>query len=530
MLKTFRFHIVLIIALISGAVVMQILLSSHLKSIEAENQNRLLKIHSAAMLRAQAGMDVYIALVSSLRSFVKNTPEFPSEKQLQSYLNDFLSELKFNDSIVVNFVNTNHEFVYVFAPNEIDPAELKGKSVKDLRTEEEIDELSKLLLTNEIKLFEPINLKEGWAGFPFNFSVKDIKGQPIGYMAPIINVKYLLDYFYPINDSEFVHYFRYKDSIYITREAVYDGSTIFNKKRDAQFFRNYNIDPNNFISDNLNLFGLNLEVGTAYKKQPEIQSNLVLVSYIWYVGLIVFSIITLVQFLRNYRLNSKLEIAQEVIEQKNIKLQKRVDQVQTLIQEIHHRIKNNMMIITSLIDMQSKEYKDPKIKQALQQSKNRIKSISLVHQKLYDSDTLNDIKVKDYINQLINYIDQTVNFSEREITKEINIPPALNFDGETMMPLGLILNELLINSYKYAFKSAKKNRLSIEINLSDDGYILIYDDHGPGLPQTIDLKNSSSLGLQLIMLLVEELHGSITYKKDDLSKFEITFKPKSSVK
>ncbi len=95
-----------------------------------------------------------------------------------------------------------------------------------------------------------------------------------------------------------------------------------------------------------------------------------------------------------------------------------------------------------------------------------------------------------------------------------------------MMPLGLILNELLTNSYKYAFKSGNKNNLSIEIKESNAGYILTYDDHGPGIPDTIDLTNSSSLGLQLIMLLAEELHGNVNYKKDDLSKFEITFKPK----
>jgi two-component sensor histidine kinase len=525
-LKPFKFHIILFIALVSGGVVLQILLNAHFRSIEAENQDRLINEHSNAMLRAKAGIDVYAALVSSIRSHIKNSREFPKEKELQSFLKDLIKDLEFNDSIVVSLLNANHEFLYVFSPNQIDAAQLKGKNAAQFRPKEEINELDKLMQSDDIILFDPINLHEGWAGFPFIFSVKDSKGDQLGYLCPIINVKYLLNYFYTENDLEFVHHFYINNKFDISREVVYDGTPIFNSNRDNQYFKNFDVDPSSFISSNLNLFGLDLKVGSAYKKQPKIKSNLALVSYIWYAGLIIFSIITLVQFFRNYKLNNNLEIAKGVIEQKNIKLEKRVDQVQTLIQEIHHRIKNNMMIITSLIDMQSNEYEDPNVKEALQLSKNRIQSMSLIHEKLYESHAIKDINLVDYINQLLSYIDQTLNYSERDIKKEINISSDLYFNGETMMPLALILNELLTNSYKYAFKSGKKNILSLEINKTDEGYILSYDDHGPGIPDTLNLTNSSSLGLQLIMLLAEELHGSVTYKKDDLSKFEIYFKPK----
>ena len=527
MLKLYRFHIFLFIGLVLGAVVLQFLLNSHLKSIEAQNHERLVKVHSDAMIRAKAGMDVYASLVSSVRSHIKNSREFPTENELQSFLKDLVKGLKFNDSIVISFISQNHEFLYVFSPNKIDAGNLKGKNVKDLRPEAEIKKLNELMDNDEILLFNPINLQEGWAGFPFNFSVKDINGKPLGYMAPIINVKYFLNYFYTEEDLEFAHKFNVINKFDLSREVVYDDTPIYNDRRDDQFYKNFNIDTENYISSHLDLFGLDLIISSAYKKQPEVKSNLVVVSYIWYIGLITFSIILLVQFFRNYKLNTKLEIAQGVIEQKNIKLQKRIDQVQTLIQEIHHRIKNNMMIITSLIDMQSNEYEDSKIKEALQLSKNRIQSMSLVHDKLYDSNSMKNIKVLDYLKKLLSYIDQTVNYSDRKINKELNVPLDLSFDGETMMPLGLILNELLTNSYKYAFKSGNKNNLSIEIKELNTGYILTYDDHGPGISDTIDLTNSSSLGLQLVELLAEELHGSVTYKKDDLSKFEIYFKPKN---
>ena len=528
MLKPFRFHIILLFALLIGAIVLQDLLNSHYKSIENDHETRLREVHSNAILRSKAAIDVYATITSSLRSHIENSKEFPSEIELQKFLIDLLKELEFKDLIIVSYLNKNHEFIYVFSPTTIDEAGIKGMNVSDFRPKEEIEELDQLLKSDRISLFEPINLYEGWAGFPFNFSIK-INNEVIGYIAALINVKYLLNFFYLQDESEFVHYFNVDDKFFISREVVYSGTPVINEKRDPEYFKNYPVKLENFVTSNIDLFGLKLKVGSAYKKQPKVKSNLALIVYLWYLGLFMFFIISLIQFYRNYKLNKKLVMAQGVIEQKNIKLQKRVDQVQTLIREIHHRIKNNMMIITSLIDMQSKEYNDNKIKNALEESKNRIKSISLIHEKLYNSDTLNDIRVLDYIKQLINYIEQTINYSEREIKKVFNIPSDLKFDGETMLPLALVLNELITNSYKYAFTTNKKNLLDVEIKITSEGYLLIYTDNGPGIPDSVDFKNSSSLGLQLVILLVEELHGDVTYKKDDLSRFEITFKPKSSI-
>lgn len=530
MLKPFRYHIIILIALLVGAIVLQYLVNSHYKSLNHLHQDRLVNSHNSAILRAKAGIDVYATLVSSIRSYVKNSSDFPTENQLQNFLKDLLTELSFKDSIVVSFLNTDHKFIYVFSPTQIDEASLKGRIAEDFRPKEEISKLNDLMQNDNILLFDPVNLHEGWAGFPFNFSVKDPQGKPLGYMAPIINVKYLLNYFYPPGDNDLIHYFEVNHSFYISREAVFDGTPIFNPNKDDQYFKNFNTDQKKFISTNIDLFGLNLEIGSAFKNEPEIQSTLILISYVWYAALLGFFIITLIQFFRNYSLNKKLNEANSQIELKNILLEKRVNHVQTLIKEIHHRIKNNMMMITTLIDLESQDYKEPKIKKALEQIKTRIKSMSLIHEKLYGNDSLEYVFVQDYLKKLLSYIDQSFNNTAREIKKEIKIPSDLDFDEDTILPLGLLLNELITNSYKYVFRSDLENRLSIEIKKNNDGYILFYDDNGPGIPDSLDLTNTSSLGLQLIKILAEELHGSVIYKKDASSRFEITFKPKFTIK
>ena len=527
MLKPFRFHIVLIFALIIGAIVLQFLLNAHYKSIEIENQDRLLKVHSDGMIRAETGLDIYAALVSSLRSHIKHSSELPSETQLQSFLVDLIKDLDFNDSIVISYLDTNHEFKYVFSPTQINAANLKGKKATDFRPKEEIDKLNDYMQTNEIVLYEPINLQEGWAGFPFNFGIQNNKGESLGYIAPIINVKYLLDYFYANDEEKYIHYFKINNKFDITREAVYDGTKIYNTKKDNQYYKNFNIDSQNFVSSNFDVFGINLEVGSAYKNQPKIKSSLAIVAYSWYILLIGFSILTLVQFFRNNKLNSQLKIANTDIEDKNMMLEKKIDHVQTLIKEIHHRIKNNMMMITGLIDMQSAEYQDKKIHKALEDSKIRIQSMSLIHEKLYGSESLKDIKVIDYIKQLIDFIEQTVKSSDIKIHKDLNIPSNLHFDGDTMVPLGLILNELITNSYKHSFKPNRNNELKIGIESSDTSYILTFSDNGPGISDEIDITRTTSLGMQLIMILTEELYGNVTYLKNDLSTFRIMFEPKT---
>jgi two-component sensor histidine kinase len=530
MLKPFRYHIIILIALLVGAVVLQDILNSHYRSIENDYEERLREVHSSAMVRAKAAIDVYAAITSSLRSHIENSKEFPTEIELQKFLIDLLKELEFNDLITVTYLNKNHEFIYVFSPEGIDEAGIKGMNVSDFRPKEEIEELDKLMKSDSIRLFEPINLYEGWAGFPFNFAISNNNNEVIGYMAALINVKYLLDYFYLPDESEFVHYFEIDDKFFISREVVYSGTPVLNEKRDPEYFKNFPVKFENYITSTLNLFGLKLTVGSAFKKQPKVKSNLALIVYLWYLGLFMYFIISLIQFYRNYKLNKQLKMAQGVIEQKNIKLQKRIDQVQTLIQEIHHRVKNNMLMVTTLLDMQNEEYQDKKVKKALEQCKGRIQSMSLIHEKLYGSENHVDIIVKDYIDQLIDYIELGIKYTTVEIQKEVKIPSDLIFDGETMVPLGLILNELITNSYKYAFRPSRKNLLKIEIVKTQSGFELFYSDNGPGIPDSVDFKNSSSLGLKLVMLLAEELHGDVTYKKDDFSRFDITFKPKSSAK
>ncbi len=525
-LKNVKYYALVSIVLIIGGFLLHNLLTNYNNLEEQKQEERLNRAHFDAMISAKAGIEVYATLVSSLKSYTKNSTSFPQEKQLQRYLKDLLHEIQFNDSIVVNFIDTSHVFKYIITPSQLDAPKLKGVSVKNFRPQSRIDELDSLMQTEDIKLFTPINLREGWAGFPFNFSARNNKNEILGYITPILNVKYLLDYFYENNNQDtYVHKFLVNDSIDLTREAFYNGATIYNKTKDPEYYKNFKAEDQDYMYSTIQLFGLNLKIGSAYKEKPVVNRNINKVAYLWYfiIGLLVF--ITLNQYLKNSRLNNSLQLANSEVVSQNAALEKNLFKIQTLIKEIHHRVKNNILVISNLLFLQEREYDDKNIKTALQESRNRIKSMSLVHEKLYNSSTLKDIKINEYVIQLIQSVEDIVRNEAMSLHKEINIDKNLIFDADTTANLGLILNEFLTNSFKYTFKENEQNRLTVDLTIDQDYYRFVYRDHGLGLPDNFDIKTSKSLGMQLVQILSEQLGGTFKYTKSPESIFEIRFKP-----
>ncbi|MGH1387447.1 sensor histidine kinase [Kordia sp.] len=526
MSKNLKYYIgIFLISAICG-----ILLYGLLHNYKAFEQQKidaqLNKAHTDAIIKAKAGIEVYASLVSGLKSYTKNSKEFPSETELQSYLNDFLKETKFKDSILINFIDTNHVFKYVVTPKKIDPNNLKGRSVKSIKSKDRIDELNALMKSNTIHLFTPINLREGWTGFPFNFSAKTSNNEIIGYVTPILDVKYLLAYFYEGNDNDrYVHKFLINDSLDLTREAFYNGSEIFNTNRDAEYYKKFNVKEETFIYTTIQLFGLKLKVGSAFKKPHTIDKSIFIIAYSCYAVMVFLIFVILNQFLKNKSLNKNLQGANAVVVSKNKELENNLSNIQTLIKEIHHRVKNNMQMISGILTLQEDEYEDENIIKALRDSQNRIKSMSLVHQKLYGAHTLKDVPTKEYVTQLIDFIESTVSHTILDLNTKIEIDDALTFDGDTTASVGLIVNELVTNSFKHAFKKDQKNSFSLTIAKQNDCYKLLYSDSGKGLPDDFDFNTTSSLGMQLIQVLTDQLNGTLTYTKAPKNAFEIHFTP-----
>jgi two-component sensor histidine kinase len=197
-----------------------------------------------------------------------------------------------------------------------------------------------------------------------------------------------------------------------------------------------------------------------------------------------------------------------------------------LMKEIHHRVKNNLQVISGLLELQSKGLDDEAAKNALREGRSRVRSIALIHQNLYQFENLNSIELKRFVNDLCRQI-ESVFKKQNKIVMNIEVP-TLYLDIDSAVPLGLIMNELLSNSFKYAFNDGKAGEINLEIHtLAEGKYQLIYSDNGPGLPADFDLNRATTLGIQLINDLSRQIGGKVNYVYTNRAVFTINFTNRS---
>ncbi|MFP4655163.1 MAG: MASE3 domain-containing protein [Methanohalobium sp.] len=192
------------------------------------------------------------------------------------------------------------------------------------------------------------------------------------------------------------------------------------------------------------------------------------------------------------------------------------------LREIHHRVKNNLQVISSLLNLQSANFKDNTVIEAFEESQNRVRSIALAHEKLYNSRDMVSIDFGDYIQNLTHYLFHMYLVDSSNI--ELNMDTRniyLNMD--IAIPLGIIINELITNSLKHAFTEGSAGKINVSFYKDESNYILTVSDNGIGVPKDIDIKETESLGLQLVNSLVEQINGKMEFENNNGTIFTITF-------
>ncbi|MES2587978.1 MAG: sensor histidine kinase [Bacteroidota bacterium] len=204
----------------------------------------------------------------------------------------------------------------------------------------------------------------------------------------------------------------------------------------------------------------------------------------------------------------------EIVKQKNV-INNTLKEKELLLKEIHHRVKNNLQIISSLLSLQSNNIDNEKAELAIKQSKERIQAIALIHQKLYLDTSFASIEMNDYLTDLIKQLNDSYNEKQDKIKITLKTNQiVLNID--TVVPLGLIICELVTNAFKYAFTNKSDGTIKLEIcKLEQDFYQLKIKDNGEGMNSDFSFLESHTLGVEIITALTEQLDGDISYKSDE---------------
>lgn len=231
--------------------------------------------------------------------------------------------------------------------------------------------------------------------------------------------------------------------------------------------------------------------------------------------------IAYIGYRQKQQINGQLQLKEkEVIEQNQIVQQltvdkdRLVDEKDWLLKEVHHRVKNNLQIVMSLLNTQSAFLKNNAAIAAIRESQNRVQAIALIHQKLYSSSNVAYIDIAVYISELVNYLADCYEAHDRGIRFEQQIEP-VKMDVAQAIPIGLMLNEAITNAIKYAFPH-QRGYINISLGTLDDNNIMLnVADNGIGLPQGFDLKETSSLGMEMMKALSKQLDGNFKMENNN---------------
>jgi two-component system, sensor histidine kinase PdtaS len=222
------------------------------------------------------------------------------------------------------------------------------------------------------------------------------------------------------------------------------------------------------------------------------------------------------------RTNLKLELQQREISNKNKVLQHLLSEKEWLLKEIHHRVKNNLQIVMSLLNSQSAYIDNEVALNAIHDSQHRVHAMSLIHQKLYNSESVSSIDMAFYIRELTSYLNDSFNTSKR-IRFELNIEP-IKMDVSQAVPIGLILNEAITNSLKYAFPGGQNGVITVSLTTDSGSYLLIIADNGIGLPHSYKTKKKpTTLGISLMEGLTEDLDGHFSIENNNGTVIKVLF-------
>ena len=242
------------------------------------------------------------------------------------------------------------------------------------------------------------------------------------------------------------------------------------------------------------------------------------------IGGLVLAMLAVLGALYAYRTKKRTN---EELRKLNNKLSATLEQNNLLIKEIHHRVKNNLQVVSSLLNLQGKFEKDATVLKAINTSKDRVQSISLLHKTLYDNQDLTSVKVRPYFNELLQHLIDSYTGADEKFDLKARIGN-FQLDIDTLVPLGLIANELITNAFKYAFPSVSHPILEFTLVHEDGAYTMIVKDNGPGLPVNSIPRRSRSLGMQLIYSFAERLEGDIQIDNSDGCEISLTFKQMST--
>ncbi|ESU26707.1 hypothetical protein FLJC2902T_26820 [Flavobacterium limnosediminis JC2902] len=317
--------------------------------------------------------------------------------------------------------------------------------------------------------------------------------------------------FYYRTKAELLKVQNKKDEAHIYYEKAFNLSDSINSKTQRLL-----------LAGNEILYQLEEKDHLIEKQQSDINAKEKVTLYIIATALGIILVTTLLYLSNSRKKQKEIQHKNDEISAKNETIKESLAEKEMLLKEIHHRVKNNLQIISGLMELQNLNISDENAKIILKEGQSRIQSIALIHKTLYQSENFSKVPFQNYLSELIQAIQTAYNNNQKiSIDVEAN---EIELGINTAIPLSLILNEIITNCFRHAFKNRESGNITINLTKENDIYRLIVKDNGIGLPADFDPKKLQSIGFDLILGLTRQLEGNCEWKNDNGANIIITFK------
>lgn len=521
--STRRHSFLLLVVFLIGFVVVYVI-ADHIDRNEMERRDaELLSVNRRAAFEFSESLDRFIYLMSGIRSYVNHAERFPTQEELQFFLKRQMTDLHYKDSLIVSFISPDHVFQYSFTAEKINPANLVGTSVRDIRSDATIQRLDRVMQDEQFHLFKVTNLVEGWVGIPIDFNVVRNK-QSVGYIAAIADFNSIIAPIYTFESSDdFVFKFSV-DGVEFDREKAYDGTKVYHKRKDPKYYKNYKVEEDAFVSSEVTRHGLTFSIGTAYINQYRKEQNLGLLVYGWYVIIVLFVSYSLFQLMRFKKMSETLEQSiatvesqKSILDAKNRELNQLVATKDKFFTIIGHDLRGPLTSIGSVVGLWNSkavardQFDDimKKLGEATKGAANLLDNLLLwalvnTGQMKWNPE---ELYVEDLIQEV--YFQLTASAAQKKVKLVADVTQDCKCYGDRNM-LSTIVRNLVSNAIKFGKTNAEvKTTVVVEANqivfkVLDKGKGLSAAQQKELFSLNKNTKGNSRTGTGLGLILVEE--------------------------
>lgn len=519
------------------------------KNAIAQRDAELLSVNRRAAFEFSESLDRFVYLMSGIRSYVNHAEEFPSQEELQSFLIRQMNDLNYKDSLIVSYIDQDHIFRYSFTPQAINSADLIGTSVKDIRSKAAIRRLDSVMMDEQFHLFPVTNLFEGWVGIPMDFNVRR-NGKSIGYIAAIADFKSIIEPIYTFESSdEFVFKFSVNGAEF-DRERAYDRTKIYHKRKDPEYYKNYDADEASFVTSEVERYGLTFVIGTAHINNYKKSQDLSLLVYGWYTLILVFVGYSIFRLDKFKKLNdtfkksiSTIELQKFQLDNRNVELNKLNATKDKFFSIIGHDLKGPLTSIASMVGLwNTKTLTSDQVDDIMKNLGTATKGASnlldnLLLWAMVNTDQMKwnpeEVSLDELVQEV--YFQLGASAASKRIKLSSAVGSECTLTGDRNM-LSTIVRNLVSNAIKFSKPSSEVNvtglvqNSKVRLNIVDQGEGLTEEERKTlfelgDAPNLGDKGAGTGLGLILVKEFLSKHQGAISIEseKGSGSTFTISF-------